>query len=72
MKTEAHKRTVFQELPDAFSIQLLRFSNEGKKVKTFVEYPGSLKVEQVTSEGGGCGNHLGGTVPACGCYFPPR
>ena len=50
MKTEAHKRTVFQELPDAFSIQLLRFSNEGKKVKTFVEYPMSLKVEQVTYE----------------------
>ena len=43
---EAYKRIVFQELPDVFCIQLLRFSNQGKKMKTFVEYPEPLKVEQ--------------------------
>ena len=44
---EAYKRIVFQELPDAFCIHLLRFSNQGKKMKTFVEYLEPLKVEQV-------------------------
>ena len=50
MKTEAHKRIVFQELPAALSIQLLRFSNGGKNVKKFVEYPMSVKVKEVISE----------------------
>ena len=49
-KTEAYKRSVFEELPGAFCIQMLRFSNEGRKVKTFVKYSNLLKVQQVQSE----------------------
>ena len=49
-KTEAYRCTVFEELPDAFCIQLLRFSNNGRKMHVFVEYPELLKMQQVESK----------------------
>ena len=42
-----HTSVLYSEVPDAFCIQLVRFSNQVAKIKIFVEYPEVLKVQKV-------------------------